>query len=393
MQVAELICRHVLIPLKRRVSHASFSRTSTDSLVVSCRLTDGTVGWGESLPRDYVTGETVETAFEQLAATDLRQPLSREITAPSDLLAMSESLAFAPLEDGQRDCFGNALKCAVELAILDAGCRSLGISLSEFTRHIPESSGIDSSAKTIQYSGAITSSNYRKIPLYCWIFRAWGFRHCKLKVGFEGVDDERLVRTIRRHIGPKMNLRIDANEAWTCENLASKLKPLLPYRIDSVEQPVPHDAVAGLADVRTQISVPIMLDESLCSLGDADRAIAGGWCDIFNIRLSKCGGYVNSVKLAAKAKQAGLGFQLGAQVGETGILSAVGRHFACSIDGWSAVEGSFDKYLVRERLTRQDLTFGYRGRGRAINGLGTGVDVDLDAVRRVTRQAVTVPLA
>ena len=75
--------------------------------------------------------------------------------------------------------------------------------------------------------------------------------------------------------------------------------------------------------------MPIMLDESLCGMVDAEEAIAGGLCDLFNIRLSKCGGFIPSLRLVQVARRHGLGCQLGCQVGETAILSAAGRHFAC----------------------------------------------------------------
>jgi muconate cycloisomerase len=175
------------------------------------------------------------------------------------------------------------------------------------------------------------------------------------------VNDAAAVRRIRRAAGPKFDLRIDANEAWTCENLEAKLAPLLPYQISSLEQPVPHADVEGLAAVRKRIETPIMLDESVCSLGDAQRAIERGTCDLFNIRLSKCGGFVNSLRIAAAARRAGLGYQMGCQVGETGILSAAGRHFASSVADLRYREGSYDRFLVAERLTIEDLTFGRGG--------------------------------
>ena len=56
---------------------------------------------------------------------------------------------------------------------------------------------------------------------------------------------------------------------------------------------------------------------------------------------------------------------------------------ASLVSGLTHVEGSFDRFLVREPLTRQDLTFGWGGRAPALPGSGLGVDVDEDAVRRI----------
>ncbi|MBC8115151.1 MAG: dipeptide epimerase, partial [Candidatus Saccharimonas sp.] len=117
---------------------------------------------------------------------------------------------------------------------------------------------------------------------------------------------------------------------------------------------------------------------------DARHAIERGTCDLFNIRLSKCGGLVNSLQLAALAHQAGLGYQLGCQVGETGILSAAGRHFASSVANIRYLEGSYDRFLVRERLTIEDITFGWGGYAPALTGSGLGVTIDEPELRRVT---------
>ena len=96
-----------------------------------------------------------------------------------------------------------------------------------------------------------------------------------------------------------------------------------------------------------------MLDESLCGMIDAERAVAGGWCDLFNLRLSKCGGFIPSLRLAQLARRHGLGYQLGCQVGETAILVAAGRHFASSVADIRYLEGSYDRHLVREALGRR----------------------------------------
>ena len=117
----------------------------------------------------------------------------------------------------------------------------------------------------------------------------------------------------------------------------------------------------ALAEVRRQVQTPLMLDESLCGMVDAERAVAAGACDLFNLRLSKCGGFIPTLRLAQFAKAHGLACQLGCQVGETAVLSAAGRHFAASVGGLRFLEGSYDRHLVREALGTRDFTFGWGG--------------------------------
>ena len=384
MRVAELTAYHARIPLRRKIRHASHVRTVNDTLIVRARMCDGTLGWGEGLPRRYVTGETIESTFQQLSASDLRAALSGSISGLGEAVERCRQLELSGAPCGSRDCFGNATRCAIELALLDAVCRVEKLPLAEVTQHVPEANAIRRATDVVRYSAALTSLSPRRQWIQAWKLRLYGFHQIKVKVGTAGIDDARLLARVRRVVGPQVDLRLDANEAWTCENLEEKLQPLVRLGITSLEQPVPHGAIDGLVEIRPRIPTPIMLDESLCSPGDGRRAIERRICDLFNIRLSKCGGFIPSLLLASMSHQAGLGFQLGCQVGETGILSAAGRHFACSVGGIRFLEGSYDRHLVRERLTRQDVTFGRGGFAPVLPGPGLGVDVDESAVLRVS---------
>jgi muconate cycloisomerase len=181
-----------------------------------------------------------------------------------------------------------------------------------------------------------------------------------------------------------MDLRVDANEAWHAEELLAKATSLRPFNVSCIEQPVPHAEVSALTSLREQLGVPVMLDESLTSMADARAAIDGKTCDLFNIRLSKCGGYLASLRWAAMAHAAGLGYQLGCHPGETGVLSAAGRHWACSVANIRYVEGSYDRHVFRRPLTNEDMTFGFGGRAPAIGRAGLGVTMNEAALDELT---------
>ena len=181
-----------------------------------------------------------------------------------------------------------------------------------------------------------------------------------------------------------MDLRLDANEAWHAGELLSKMAVLRTFKVSCIEQPVPHAEVGALATLREELGVPVMLDESLTSAADAEAAIAGKTCDLFNIRLSKCGGFLASLKLAAIAHAAGIGYQLGCHPGETGVLSAAGRHWACSVANIRYLEGSYDRHVFNCPLTNEDMTFGYGGRAEAIERAGLGVTMNDAALRKLT---------
>jgi muconate cycloisomerase len=139
---------------------------------------------------------------------------------------------------------------------------------------------------------------------------------------------------------------------------------------------VPHEEVEALAELRPRLGVPIMLDESLCGEPDGRRAIQLGLADLFNVRVSKCGGLGPTIRLIDLAFRHGLGVQLGCHPGESGLLSAAGRHLASNVSGLRYVEGSYDRHVLAENLTVDDPTFGFGGRALPIPGPGLGVEVD-----------------
>jgi muconate cycloisomerase len=380
MRIVELTALHVRIPLRRVIRHASHARTETDNVVVRCTLSDRTTGYGEGLPREYVTGETIDSALDLLKCSDLPAQFEscREFPAA---VALAERLKLAPVPGDERECLGNAARCAVELAVLDAYGKTFGEPLSHVTKFLaPE---LYQPRERVQYSGIIATSKGVKARLIAMLMRLYGFRDLKVKVGIPGYHDRARLRGIRRLAGKKMDIRVDANEAWTTDEAVAKIRELQHYQISSVEQPVAHERLTDLADVRKQVQTPIMLDESLCSMADARRAVELQACDLFNLRLSKCGGFIPALRQAEFAKQHGIGCQLGCQVGETAILSAAGRHFAGSVADLKHTEGSYDRHLVRESLSTEDLTFGRGGSAPLLVGSGLGMTVDTAALPRV----------
>lgn len=385
MNISAIDAIHVRVPLKRPIKHASHSRTETDNLVVRCVLDDGTAGFGEGVPRDYVTGETVESAIEALKRAHLPERLKGGTF--EEAVASAAALT---LEAGDpRGISANAARCAAELAFLDAAGRRYQRPLTDVARLVaPE---VAEDRPRVQYSGIITSSRGLKLKLLALGQRLYGFRQLKVKVGIAGQDDVSRLKSVRAWAGASMDLRVDANEAWKPEEVERRLQELEPLGITSAEQPVAHEEIACLAEVRKRVGIPIMFDESLCGWQDAERAIREGLCDLFNLRLSKCGGLTPSLRLAALAYRSGLGCQLGCQVGETALLSAAGRAFACSVRGLRYVEGSYDGWLVKESLARRSITFGWGGWADKLPGPGLGVEVDPRALERITVRRV--PLA
>lgn len=391
MRVAGLTLYAVRLPLRRPVRHASAQRQTSENLFVCCRLADGTTGWGEGVPRTYVTGESIEGAFEQWSASELLAQCDRDCTGWPDVVSLCQRLRLAETVQDPRGAHGNALRCAIELSILDAFGRLIEQPVSAALGHVETKTAqlVEPSGARVRYSGVITSQRRRKELSSALKIRCYGLAHCKIKVGLPDVDESDRLRRIRRFLGSKMDMRLDANEAWSGSEVCRRLEPLLDHRVSCVEQPVAHEEVGACAELRQRLPVQVMLDESLASQRDAAAAIRDQTCDLFNIRLSKCGGMIRSLQMADAARQAGLHYQLGCHPGESPILSAAGRHWAGAVSGIRYLEGSYDRHVLNDWPTHQEWTFGYGGWAPAIAGPGLGTTINSSALDRLmTRQHV-----
>ncbi|MFC1782101.1 hypothetical protein ACFL02_00780, partial [Planctomycetota bacterium] len=125
-RLIELELFHLRLPFRRKFSHAAAQRHDTDTVVVAALLADGTVGFGEGLPRSYVTGETIDSVFYNISDT-LAARLGRvEPKSFPELLDLADSLPFT----NEQNQIINTARCCVELALLDAYGRHFGCSLS-----------------------------------------------------------------------------------------------------------------------------------------------------------------------------------------------------------------------------------------------------------------------
>lgn len=382
-RIVKIEARHIRLILKKKIKHASHEREASDNVVVVVHLDDGTIGYGEGVPRPYVTGETVDTALADLESWDYRAIAG----SPGDLASLVRSLDcwMPPAKTGDpRGIGSNSARCAAEIAILDAYSRHFGVPIGDALKSSSVVSELPAGEpQPVRYSGAITAEKPWKERVSATKMRIWGFRQVKVKVGIPGADEAARLSRMRRRLGRHCDMRLDANEAWTPEQFLSWSEKLAFANPSAYEQPVPHEAIGELGKPEFRQPVPVILDESLCGPIDAEAAIQGGFGEIFNIRLSKCGGIMPSLRLIATAVGNGRRYGLGCHPGESPILSAAGRAVASRIRGLAFLEGSYDRHVLLESYATPDITFGYGGKAKPLGGPGLGIAIDrakLDAV-------------
>jgi L-Ala-D/L-Glu epimerase len=378
--VTEVQLFAVDLPFKVAFRHAAAARTSSESLFLRVALDNGAEGWGESLPRAYVSGERREGAFALLRDVLLPALVGRSFASLPEVISFLEKCdGKAPSEWVPPAIPQSAAWCSVDLALLDAFGRASGDPVSLGGRPAAGALG------RYRYSGVVSAGRGWPYVVSLLKQRAFRFPQVKLKVGQDGTLGA--ARTARRVLGRRVELRVDANMAWTLEQARERIGQLRSVGIESVEQPLAADDLAGLARLVAETSGQILVDEGLTDRESLQRLISRRAGTGANVRISKCGGLIGAYARCREAHDAGLILQVGCQVGESSVLSAAQlvllEALAPLSPGVRYAEGCFGRHLLREDPGSPLVQFGWGGRPpRRPGGAGLGVQVDQAMLER-----------
>jgi L-alanine-DL-glutamate epimerase-like enolase superfamily enzyme len=360
----------VRVPLATGFDHATHARTHSASVLVELVLANGHRGWGEGAPRPYVTGETLDTAVDALVKADPVRLIDAVDWCSVDSVAGSLAAIDLPTVIG-----GPAAAAAWEIAVLDAACRTIGRPLSDAVRAaaarhgpnrrwpapVPVSLVIDLSREVATTLDQLPGQSLAAL------------RHVKVKAGRDPDGAVRRVAEARSRLGRHTSVSLDVNGVWSADQAYRTAPRLAELDVAWVEEPTAPRDWTGMARL-LEAGVPVMLDESCAGEEDLRRAADAGAASHVNIRVSKCGGVVPSVRLAACADALGFERQLGVQVAEVGPLWAAGRALATSLTGWRTVEAGRGDEWFPDPLTRPAFAVD-RARHLAapLTGPGTGI--------------------
>ncbi len=369
------------IPFARSFEHATMSRASSDAVIVRITGVDGVRGYGEALPRPYVTGEDVTSMVAALKSR-IPEVLACKFASGRDVLDQVRGLVsgWSPPQISNNSVIAwNATMCAMELALLDWAFKRSGQSLSAW---------LAPARAQVGYTGVIDATDPETAGMMARRYAEARFARIKVKVGI--ADDLSRLEAVRRAAGDRVAIRVDANGAWDAATAVKALEALRAFDIEAVEQPVSSHDIEGMRRVREESGIPVVADESLVTMQDAETLVREKVCDVFNVRVSKCGGLLASKAIADFGLSAGLQVQIGAQVGETSLLSAAGRHLAAHLPQLESAEGSFGTHLLTEDITADPVMFGQAGQAGPIMGPGLGVDVDDEVLERMATEVIKI---
>ena len=251
---------------------------SSEYRVVQVRVVDddGADGWGEAAPNRFYgeTADTVPVALAQLAP----------------VLARADAWALETVEaEMARALRGNpSARSAVSAALHDLAGKRLGVPVWRLWGL--DRAAVPRSSFTIAIAPTIDELQRR-------VREAEAYPILKVKLGTD--RDEEIVRAVRS-AAPEKTLRVDANAAWSPKDALRMIERLIDHDVEFVEQPVAAHDIEGLRLVRARSPLPIVADESCLVASDVPRL--AGAVDGINIKLAKCGGLREALRLVAVAR-------------------------------------------------------------------------------------------
>lgn len=365
----------VNFPFRQAFTHAAKERTGSETILLKCNTSTGNEGFGEALPRPYVTGESLDDTFDFLRENILPRLLGARFSAFSEVVGfLGECDGEPPPRWAPDEKVHTAAWCAADLALLDAFGKSFRkpIVLDNELR-IPEQS---------RYSAVVTKTAGLGLMKTLLKIRVYGFRSVKFKVTRD--EHVSIIRLARYILGKKCSIRIDANMSWTLDDALRIMPGLARLGVRVFEQPLHPDDLPGAARLVEERKYIIMADEGFHNRRSMERLVENNACNAVNIRLSKCGGLIASLARCREAYKAGLKVQIGCQAGETSILSAAQLTLLFAYHNVRFIEGAFGEFLLQHDPCQPVIQFRYGGRPPIRpQGYGFGVSLDQALVRRM----------
>ena len=293
-QVQELRTRHAF-HIARMAAPAA-RRT----VWVRLRADDGVEGWGEAAVSTPYYGEDPETVAGALPP----------LVAAAAEAGEGDPLALDAMEAAVHGALpGNhAAKAAVSMALHDLAGKRLGVPVWRLWGLRPRA--VASSFTIGIDEPAAMREKVREAAEYPIL---------KIKVGTP--RDREVLETIRE-AAPDAVIRVDANTGWTLDQALRALPLLAEFGVELIEQPLPPDDLEGLRALTGESPIPIVADESCVGLDDLPRLV--GVVHGINIKLAKCGGLRDALRMVHVARAHGMLVMLGCMVETTvGVAAAV----------------------------------------------------------------------
>lgn len=375
MKIVRVDTSIVRIPVEKPYVYSHGALNAFCNVLVWIRVDDEMVGIGESA---FVPGGGVREETPEGTKPTIDEYLAPEIIGedPFDIERIHEKMDA---------CLPRNLvaKAGIDLALWDLVGKALDLPVYKLL------GGTYKEKIPVTYT--LSMDTPKKMAEQAVYRKEQGYSTVVIKIGDKPETDLERLRLVREAVGPKVKIRLDANEAYRPDQAIRIIRKMERYDPEFVEEPVKRWNLDGMAKVANAVDTPISSDESNSTLQTAYKIIEKGAADILNIKISKNGGLTNCKKTAAVAQAKGIPCLVGGD-NTYEITRQASRHFATSTpqvqrglgsEGCGPASQSKIDDVTKKVVTYEDVS---RMGGYVITSSepGLGVELDLEKVRKYT---------
>ncbi|MBU3213649.1 dipeptide epimerase [Clostridium estertheticum] len=340
MKIQDIKMGRISTPLKHGYKVGKRMLTFSDEIVIKMITDTGEVGYGSAAPTPLITGETDNSI---IGAINYIKPeiIGLDIENIEEIMKVLHNSIHG----------NNSAKAAIDIAIYDLLCKKYGIPLYKFLGGYKTSLTTDLTIVNDTVEQMVGKSLKAVMD---------GYTCLKVKVGNHVDFDIEKVKSVRKAVRRGIKIRVDANQGWRPKEAVSIIRKFedMGLDIEFVEQPVNAWDIDGLKYVTDNVSTKILADEAVFGPSDAFKIIEKRAADLISIKLMKCGGINNAIKIYNMAENMGIRCMMGCML-ENRIGITAAASFAasksnlvkadldtmlyfdkCAIVGGAAVEGN-----------------------------------------------------
>lgn len=312
MKITDVRIGKISVPLRVPFKTALRTVNSVEDVIVEIHTDTGAVGYGEAPPTGAVTGDTTGAIIGALKDHIIKTIAGRDVDEFEDLLQAVQKCVVK----------NTSAKAAVDMALWD---------LYGQLYKIPAYKMMGGARKSIVTDITISVNDPEEMARDAVNAIERGYDCLKVKVGANPALDVARLEAVRKAVGPDTCIRIDANQAWSPKEAVRILNNMQEKGLDIefVEQPVKAHDFEGMKYVTERSYVPVLADESVFSPEDAMKIMQMGAADLVNIKLMKCGGLYNALKIASAAEVYGVECMIGCML-EAKVSVNAAVHLACA---------------------------------------------------------------
>lgn len=299
--------------------------THVDNVFLEIKLANGIVGIGAANPAPEVVGESPDDTLRHLQGDFVQSLPGKDIRHFRQIIG----------EAGERFPHLPGTQAALDIALHDAFCQHLGVSVVEF---------YGQKIKRLLTSVTIGIQPVAETLAEAEEYRSRGFRVLKVKTGLDVEEDVERILKLRERFGNHFAIRVDANQGYDLRQLTRFFKATEAADVELIEQPLPAGNEPELLTLNELCRKKLAADESLHDPAAALRLSATPQpFGIFNIKLMKCGGILGAFEIANVARAAGISLFWGCNdESVASITAAMHAAFACPNTRYLDLDGSLD---------------------------------------------------